>query len=77
MCFESIETFLSIVDIDGEPYFSLQSTELMDNSVKLVDNKGKTVASCRKERFGPGNIVNICVKNGNDDLPVQTFNSQY
>jgi len=54
----------SIVDVDGEPYFSLQSTELMDNSIKLVDNKGKTVASCRKERFGPGKIVNICVKNG-------------
>ena len=44
----------------------------MDNSIKLVDNKGKTVASCRKERFGPGNIVNICVKNGEDDL-TQTF----
>ena len=36
----------------------------MDNSIKLVDNKGKTVASCRKERFGPGKVVNICVKNG-------------
>ena len=29
----------------------------MDNSVKLVDNKGKTVASCRKERFGPGKMA--------------------
>jgi len=54
----------SIVDLDGEPYFSVQSTELMDNSIKLLDTKGKTVASCRKERFGPGNIVNIIVKNG-------------
>ena len=40
----------------------------MDNSIKLLDTKGKTVASCRKERFGPGNIVNIIVKNGEDDL---------
>ena len=63
-CLESIELILSIVDVDGEPHFTLQSTELMDNSIKLVDNKGKTVASCRKERFGPGKIVNICVKNG-------------
>ena len=68
---ENIEILFSIVDVDGEPQFSLQSTELMDNSVKLVDNKGKTVASCRKERFGPGKIVNICVKNGKDDLPSQ------
>ena len=68
---------LSIVDVDGEPYFSLQSTELMDNSIKLVDNKGKTVASCRKERFGPGKIVNICVKNGEDDIPEYTFITQY
>ena len=45
----------------------------MDNSIKLLDNKGKTVASCRKERFGPGNIVNICVKNGEDDIREQTF----
>ena len=40
----------------------------MDNSIKLLDNKGKTVASCRQERFGPGKIVNIIVKNGEDDL---------
>ena len=65
---ENLKILLSIVDVDGETHFSLQSTELMDNSVKLVDNKGKTVASCRKERFGPGKIVNICVKNGKDDL---------
>lgn len=63
-----VSSVLSIVDLDGEPYFSVQSTELMDNSIKLLDTKGKTVASCRKERFGPGNIVNIIVKNGEDDL---------
>ena len=36
----------------------------MDGSVKMVDTKGKTMASCRKERFGPGKMANIIVKNG-------------
>ena len=49
----------------------------MDNSIKLLDSRGKTVASCRQERFGPGKIVNIIVKNGEDDLkPVTAINSK-
>ena len=50
----------------------------MDNSIKLLDNKGKTVASCRQERFGPGKIVNIIVKNGEDDLkPITAISKLY
>lgn len=36
----------------------------MDGSIKMLDTKGKTIASCRKERFGPGKMANIIVKNG-------------
>ena len=36
----------------------------MDGSIKMLDNKGKTIASCRRERFGPGKMANIIVKNG-------------
>ena len=45
-------------------YFDVQSTDQGDGSVKLLDHKGKTIASCRKEKFGPGKIANIIVKNG-------------
>ena len=54
----------SVVDIEGNPYFDLQPTDLMDGSIKMLDTKGKTIASCRKERFGPGKMANIIVKNG-------------
>ena len=54
----------SIVDTEGETYFEIQSTDLMDGSIKMLDNKGKTIASCRRERFGPGKMANIIVKNG-------------
>ena len=54
----------SIVDTEGETYFEIQSTDLMDGSIKMLDNKGKTIACCRKERFGPGKMANIIVKNG-------------
>ena len=53
-----------IVDTEGETYFEIQSTELMDGSIKMLDHKGKTIACARKERFGPGKTANIIVKNG-------------
>ena len=36
----------------------------MDGSIKMLDSKGKVIASARKERFGPGKMANIIVKNG-------------
>ena len=54
----------SIVDTEGETYFEIQSTDLMDGSIKMLDHKGKTIACARKERFGPGKMANIIVKNG-------------
>ena len=36
----------------------------MDGSIKMLDHKGKTIACARKERFGPGKMANIIVKNG-------------
>jgi len=53
-----------IVDTEEETYFEIQSTELMDGSIKMLDHKGKTIACARKERFGPGKTANIIVKNG-------------
>ena len=54
----------SVDDLDGEKYFEIQSTDLMDGSIKMLDSKGKVIASARKERFGPGKMANIIVKNG-------------
>ena len=54
----------TVVDIEGNPYFDIQPTDLMDGSIKILDTKGKTIASCRKERFGPGKMANIIAKNG-------------
>ena len=54
----------SIVDTEGETYFEIQSTELMDGSIKMLDYKGKTIACARKERFGPGKMANIFVMKG-------------
>merc|ERR1712179_328121 len=52
-----------IVDTSGVKYFDILPTDLMDDSMKLVDTKGKDIACFRKERFGPGKRVHILVKN--------------
>ena len=52
-----------IVDTSGEKYFDILPTDLMDDSMKLVDMKGKELAFFRKERFGPGKRAHILVKN--------------
>jgi len=54
-----------VVDRRGEQQFQLVDTGLQDNSIKLLDTKGRTVAGARKERFGPGKLANITIKNGN------------
>merc|ERR1712106_666523 len=52
-----------IDDTSGEKYFSIIPTDLMDDSMKLVDAKGKEIANFRKERFGAGKRAHITVKN--------------
>ena len=59
----------SVVDINGEVYFDVQQSDLGDGSVKLLDSKGKTIAICRKEKFGPGKIANIILKSGLNKKP--------
>ena len=54
-----------MLDLGGDLHFTVSPTELEDGSLKLVDGRGRTVASCRRERFGPGTQANIIVKNGN------------
>ena len=64
LCFINFAFDFSVDDLDGEKYFEIQSTDLMDGSIKMTDSKGKVIASARKERFGPGKMANIIVKNG-------------
>ena len=40
----------------------------MDDSMKLVDMKGKELAFFRKERFGPGKRAHILVKNNGKEI---------
>ena len=60
---------ISVVDLAGELHFTVSPTELEDGSLRLVDGRGRAVASCRRERFGPGTQANIIVKNGNKRIP--------
>ena len=57
-----------IVDTSGVKYFDILPTDLMDDSMKLVDTKGKEIALFRKERFGPGKRAHILVKNNGEEL---------
>ena len=57
-----------IVDTSGVKYFDILPTDLMDDSMKLVDPKGKEIAFFRKERFGPGKRAHILVKNNGEQL---------
>ena len=57
----------SIVDTSGEKYFDLLTTDLMDDSMKLVDAKGRDIACFRKERFGPGKRAHITIKKDGED----------
>ena len=61
-----INPFLSIVDTSGDKYFDILPTDLMDDSMKLVDAKGKEIACFRKERFGAGKRAHITVKNNGE-----------
>ena len=58
--------FVSIVDTSGDKYFDILPTDLMDDSMKLVDAKGKEIACFRKERFGAGKRAHITVKNNGE-----------
>ena len=57
-----------IVDTSGVKYFDILPTDLMDDSMKLVDTKGKEIAFFGKERFGPGKRAHILVKNNGEEL---------
>ena len=59
----------SIVDTSGEKYFDLLTTDLMDDSMKLVDAKGRDIAYFRMERFGPGKRAHITIKKDGEDSP--------
>ena len=58
--------YLRIDDTSGEKYFSILPTDLLDDSMKLVDAKGKEIANFRKERFGAGKRAHITVKNNGE-----------
>ena len=66
-----------VVDRRGEQQFQLVDTGLQDNSIKLLDTKGKTVAGARKERFGPGKLANITIKNGETSQTIFFFFNFY
>ena len=57
-----------IVDTSGVKYFDILPTDLMDDSMKLVDTKGKEIAFFRMERIGPGKRAHILVKNNGEEL---------
>ena len=66
----------SIVDTSGEKYFDLLTTDLMDDSMKLVDAKGRDIACIRKERLGPGKRAHITIKkDGENCLHIYNFMS--
>ena len=60
------KSFVSIVDTSGDKYFDILPTDLLDDSMKLVDAKGKEIACFRKERFGAGKRAHITVKNNGE-----------
>ena len=66
-----------VVDRRGEQQFQLVDTGLQDNSIKLLDTKGRTVAGARKERFGPGKLANITIKNGETSHTIFNFFNFY
>jgi len=56
----------SIVDTAGDRYFDFLTTDLEEDSMKMVDTKGRDIACIRQERFGPGKRAHITIKkNGN------------
>ena len=77
-CHDMVKTRLMyelsrIADTSGVKYFDILPTDLMDDSMKLVDTKGKEIAFFRKERFGPGKRAHILVKNNGEELKIDNI----